>query len=55
MHNSIVAIPSITWFVLVLILGIIAILISVVKENGPSASAFWFWCAIWCTALAFLS
>lgn len=41
-------------FWVVLILGVIAIAIGIIKENAPSSSLFWWWASIWVTALALL-
>jgi len=45
---------SVTAFVLVLITGLVAILLGVIKENAPSASSFWWFLAYWIAALSFL-
>jgi hypothetical protein len=52
MHTTLI--PPLTAFIVVLILGIIAILVSIIKENGPGGSAFWFYAAFWATCLALL-
>lgn len=41
-------------FWVVLILLVIGDAISIIKENGPSASTFWYWNAVIVTCLAFL-
>jgi len=40
-------------FLIVLILGVIAIVVAVAREN-PMTSTFFFYCAYWATALAML-
>ena len=44
---------SITRFWIVLILGLVAVVLALVKENPPT-STFFFYCAYWVTCLAFL-
>ena len=45
---------SISWFVAVLIAGIIAIVLAAIQD-GLKSSTFWFHLAFWIAALAFLS
>ena len=45
---------STTWFVLVFVAGIVAIVIAATHE-GLKSSPFWWWLAVWLTCLAFLS
>jgi hypothetical protein len=44
---------SVTLFWICLVLGIVAIVIALVREN-PLTSTFFWWAAIWVAALAFL-
>lgn len=54
MHDHVAFLPPMTAFAVVLILGIIAVIGAIVKENGPSGSAFWYYTAFWVTCLAVL-
>jgi len=45
---------SVTWFVLVFLAGVIAIVIAATSE-GLKSSTFWFHLSFWLAALAFLS
>lgn len=55
MTNHVAFFPPLTAFVVVLLFGLIAIIIAIVKENGPSGSGFWFFAAYWATCLALLA
>jgi hypothetical protein len=54
MHDHVAFLPPMSAFFVVLVLGIIALIIAIVRENGPSGSGFWFYVAFWCTCLALL-
>lgn len=44
---------SVSAFLVVLILGLIAIVVACTRER-PMGSPFWFWCAAWVTMLSLL-
>ena len=54
-HEHLAFLPPLSAFVVVLVLGIVALAVAIVKENGPHSSGFWYYTAFWVTCLALLA